>query len=105
MKNMISCSNRYCSYLLLFFPVFVFSQNVNPKLIIPEGIKDGLFVKTIKDNDRTQLVLNEKNRIVVWDLIENKEKYNVKFSSEVLSLTYHPSGKYMYVSTEGIEIY
>lgn len=91
--------SQFVLWLWLFCPVLAFSQ-VSPELVIPEGIQLGIGSKIVENKDNTQVVLSEKNKIIVWDLIENSEKYNVKFSSEVRSLAYHPSGKYIYVSTD-----
>ncbi|MEG0915869.1 MAG: caspase family protein [Myroides sp.] len=68
--------------------------------MLPEGIVSNNLSIT-KNNKLTQLVFNENesNKIIVWDLIHNKQKFNVSLSSSVRSLAYEKSDKYIYVST------
>ncbi len=100
MKNSILLIGKLFLFLLLLLsPVLGFSQ-AEIELIIPEGIKKSLLT-AVKNHDQSDLVLceRESNKIVVWDLTANKEKLNLKLSSEIIGVAYHPSDKYIYAST------
>lgn len=105
MKSRVIFGNQLITGFLLLFCICTFSQP-KPELSIPEGINQE-YLTILKSNDNLQSILNEhnSNKIIVWDLAENKQKYHVKLSAPINALAYHPSGKYIYIATEDMKVY
>lgn len=98
-NNNLFTRKRILLLLFLFSFVLSFSQS-EIQLVIPEGIKSSL-ISIEKNKSQSQLIFNENNsnKIIVWDLIQNRQKYNLRLSSPIRSMVYHPSEKYIYVAT------